>query len=139
MARGGQGAVSAAELAEREGIPPVFLALILSDLRQRGILRARRGREGGYELAIDPNTFTLIDAIETLGGPLLPFACVSGGATREGDRRGRCRECPGTDVCPAERVLSAVSAAAAEALASIVLADLSFAGNHGANRAVRKG
>ena len=125
MARSGQGAVTAAELAEREGIPPVFLALILSDLRQRGILRARRGRDGGYELAVDPKTFTLVDAIETLGGPIFPFACVSGSRGPGGAKRGRCRECPGTNVCPAERVLSAVAAATAEALGSIVLADLS--------------
>lgn len=149
MARSEQGAVTAAQLAEREGIPPVFLALILSDLRQRGILRARRGRDGGYELAVDPKTFTLVDAIETLGGPIFPFACVSG-ARGSGGKRGRCRECPGTNVCPAERVLSAVAAATAEALGSIVLADLSQdvlagiermggAGSRAGNGSVRNG
>lgn len=137
MARA-EGPVTAAELAERESIPPVFLALILSDLRQRGILRARRGRDGGYELAVDPKTFTLVDAIETLAGPIFPFACVSGSAGQAEGRR-RCRECPGAHACPAERVLSVVAAAATDALASIVLSDLSRDALSGFERAQGRG
>ena len=54
IARAGERSLSVAEIAEREGIPPKFLAGILSDLRQRGIVRGQRGPIGGYQLAVSP-------------------------------------------------------------------------------------
>jgi Rrf2 family protein len=119
MARAGSRALSVSELAERDGIPPKFLAAILSDLRQRGIVRGRRGRVGGYQLAVDPETLSIAEVVESLGGPLFPFACLVGGVHAE-----RCRECPGTAACPARSALSGACADAYRALRSLVLADL---------------
>jgi Rrf2 family protein len=115
MARG-SGAVSVAELAARDGIPAHFLSLILGELRQRGILRALRGRDGGYELAVDPSTLTIADLVECLGGPLFPFPCL---LSKE-----RCRECRGTAPCAAERALSGACATAQGELGGSTLADL---------------
>jgi len=116
MARGSSRAVSVAELAARDGIPLHFLSLILGELRQRGIVRALRGRDGGYELAVDPRTLTIADLVECLGGPLFPFPCLLSSE--------RCRECRGTDTCAAERALSRACAAARGELLSTTLADL---------------
>lgn len=111
--------LSVAELAEQEGIPPKFLAVILSDLRQRGIVRGRRGRVGGYQLAVDPKALSIADVVESLGGPLFPFVCLAREPLAE-----RCRECPGSLVCPAQNALSNASSAAYAALRSLFLADL---------------
>ncbi|HEY3494872.1 MAG TPA: Rrf2 family transcriptional regulator [Polyangiaceae bacterium] len=92
---------------------------ILSDLRQRGIVRGRRGRVGGYQLAVDPETLSIAEVVESLGGPLFPFACLHGGPHPE-----RCRECPGTAACPARSALADACADAYRALRSRVLADL---------------
>jgi Rrf2 family protein len=119
MAQAGTRALSVSELAERDGIPPKFLAAILSDLRQRGIVRGRRGRVGGYQLAVDPESLSIAEVVESLGGPLFPFACLAGGPHAE-----RCRECPGTAACPARNALAGACNEAYRALRGLVLADL---------------
>jgi Rrf2 family protein len=119
MARAGDRSLSVAEIAEREGIPPKFLAGILSDLRQRGIVRGHRGPIGGYQLAIAPEALTIAEVVETLGGPLFPFACL--GRESEGER---CRECPGAALCPAREALSGACAAAYRALGALALSDV---------------
>jgi Rrf2 family protein len=118
LARGGGRAQSVAELAESEGIPPKFLAGILTDLRQRGIVQGQRGRVGGYWLAVAPEAISIARVVEILSGPVFPFPCL--------DRQGseRCRQCPGPDACPARNALEGASAAAYEALRSLSLADV---------------
>jgi Rrf2 family protein len=119
MARAGERSLSVAEIAEREGIPPKFLAGILSDLRQRGIVRGHRGPIGGYQLAVAPEALTIAEVVETLGGPLFPFACL--GREPNGER---CRECPGAESCPAREALSGACAAAYRALGALALSDI---------------
>ena len=119
MARAGSRALSVSELAERDGIPPKFLAAILSDLRQRGIVRGQRGRVGGYQLAVDPEALSIAEVVESLGGPLFPFACLSSGGQAQ-----RCRECPGTASCSARSALAGACADAYRSLCSMVLSDL---------------
>ena len=119
MARVRPQSLSVSELAEQEGIPPKFLAVILSDLRQRGIVRGRRGRVGGYQLAVDPKALSIAEVVESLGGPLFPFVCLAKEPLAE-----RCRECPGSLVCPAQNALSNASSAAYAALKSLFLSDL---------------
>ncbi|HTQ05541.1 MAG TPA: Rrf2 family transcriptional regulator [Polyangiaceae bacterium] len=119
IARAGERSLSVAEIAEREGIPPKFLAGILADLRQRGIVRGRRGPIGGYELAVPAEALTIAEVVESLGGPLFPFACLAREPNGE-----RCRECPGADMCPARRALSGACAAAYRELGAMALADI---------------
>jgi Rrf2 family protein len=116
MVRASGRAVSVAQLADRDGIPLHFLSLILSELRQHGIVRAQRGRDGGYELAIDPTLLSIAQVVECLGGPLFPFPCLSGS--------GRCRECRGSATCAAERALGRASRAARDELLGTTLADV---------------
>lgn len=119
MARAGERALSVAEIAEREGIPPKFLAGILADLRQRGIVRGHRGPVGGYELAVPANVLTIAEVVETLGGPLFPFTCLAREPNEE-----RCRECPGAEACPAKQALAGACAAAYRALGALALSDV---------------
>ena len=112
--------MSVAELANREGIPEHFLSVILSDLRQRGLVRGRRGPDGGYQLNVDPSSLNLADVVESLGGPIFPFACLQRGESGAS----RCSECPGAERCPAEHALGRASAAAYAVLESIVVSDL---------------
>jgi Rrf2 family protein len=48
-----------ADIARRQKIPQKFLELILSSLKQAGFVESRRGAEGGYLLAKDPETVTI--------------------------------------------------------------------------------
>jgi Rrf2 family protein len=66
-----------AEIAERENIPKKFLELILSELKQHGFLKSRKGRGGGYQLARDPKVISLAAIMRVLDGPIAPVPCLS--------------------------------------------------------------
>jgi Rrf2 family protein len=64
-------------VAQRTNIPEKFLEQILLALRNGGVLRSKRGVEGGYALAKTPGDITLGEVIRLLDGPLAPIPCVS--------------------------------------------------------------
>ena len=64
-------------VAQRTRIPEKFLEQILLALRNGGVLKSKRGVEGGYSLAKAPETITLGEVIRLLDGPLAPIPCVS--------------------------------------------------------------
>jgi Rrf2 family protein len=57
-------------IAAAQGIPVPFLEQILLALKRAGIVRARRGPEGGYWLARPPGEVTLAEVIRAVEGPL---------------------------------------------------------------------
>ncbi len=67
----GRGApVKGEELARRQSIPKNFLENILTELRRAGIVRTRRGAEGGYQLARPAAEITVADVLRAVEGPL---------------------------------------------------------------------
>lgn len=68
--RYGSGLVQVKDIAERHGIPAPYLVQILNLLVHAGLVRAVRGQQGGYELAQNPKTVTLMSVFEVLEGPL---------------------------------------------------------------------
>jgi Rrf2 family protein len=58
-------------LARTEHVPPHFLAQILSELRNGGLLTSRRGIQGGYALARPPDQISLLDIITVIEGDIL--------------------------------------------------------------------
>jgi len=58
------------ELAQAQGIPPQFLVDILSDLRTDRLVKSRRGRDGGYELARPAADISIADVLRAIDGPL---------------------------------------------------------------------
>ncbi|MDQ1454596.1 MAG: hypothetical protein QOH28_216 [Actinomycetota bacterium] len=57
-------------LARLQGIPQNFLENILTELRRSGIVRTRRGAEGGYLLARPAADITVADVLRAVEGPL---------------------------------------------------------------------
>jgi Rrf2 family protein len=57
-------------LARLQGIPQNFLENILTELRRAGIVRTRRGAEGGYQLARPASEITVADVLRAVEGPL---------------------------------------------------------------------
>ncbi len=55
--------ISAAEIAEAEGIPPYYLAKVLQDLARAGILASVRGRGGGFRITHAPDEIHLLDVL----------------------------------------------------------------------------
>ncbi len=74
--RGAKTPVKGAEVAQTQAIPPRFLEVILSQLKQSGYVTSRRGASGGYLLAKSPADVTVGDVIRAVQGPVSPVPCV---------------------------------------------------------------
>ena len=55
-------------LAKAEAVPANFLAQILSELRDGGLITSRRGKQGGYALARPPEEISLYDIVTLVEG-----------------------------------------------------------------------
>jgi len=62
--------MSAAALAEEQGLPAKFLGAILSDLRRAELVISHRGAAGGFILARPANEITLAKVLRVVGGPM---------------------------------------------------------------------
>jgi Rrf2 family protein len=62
--------VKGEQLAAAQSIPPKFLENILADLRHAGLVRTRRGAEGGYALTRAPSDISVADVLRAVEGPL---------------------------------------------------------------------
>ena len=60
-------------LAQAEAVPANYLAQILSELRDGGLITSRRGKQGGYALARPPEQITLLEIVKLIEGELLDY------------------------------------------------------------------
>ncbi|HVU22881.1 MAG TPA: Rrf2 family transcriptional regulator [Opitutus sp.] len=66
-------------LANVEKVPPNFLAQILGELRNAGLIKSRRGIAGGYALARPPDQISLYDIIVAIDGDILDLSTAPEG------------------------------------------------------------
>lgn len=71
------GAVSGADLAEVNRLPVKFVERILQELRAANLVEARRGKLGGYSLAVAPGSVRMGDLVRLIDGRLAPLGCAS--------------------------------------------------------------
>ena len=72
-----------ADIAEAAGVPAPFLSKVLGRLADRGLLRSRRGRRGGFVLGRPASEITLADialALDRRDGLERAFPRVAGAA-----------------------------------------------------------
>jgi Rrf2 family transcriptional regulator, cysteine metabolism repressor len=81
--RHGQSPIKISDIAEAQDIPLRFLEVILNQLRQAGFVQSRRGAEGGYLLARQPDKIAMGEIIQSMDGPMVPVACMTGKAARD--------------------------------------------------------
>jgi Rrf2 family protein len=62
--------VKGEQLAVAQAIPQKFLENILADLRHAGLVRTRRGAEGGYALTRPAHDISLAEVLRAVEGPL---------------------------------------------------------------------
>ena len=72
----GDGPLSLSGIARRERLPHAYLEHLIGDLRKAGLVIARRGQSGGYELSRDPAEISMADVIRSLEGPILQMPCA---------------------------------------------------------------
>jgi Rrf2 family protein len=107
-----------ADLADKHRIPKKFLERILLDLKNRGLLVSRRGRNGGYSLLRPAERITVGEVVRIIDGPIAPLPCLSRMASR------RCEDCDGEASCGIRRVFAEAHAATTAVLDSTTLADM---------------
>lgn len=73
----GKGPVLIAEIAEQKKIPLKFLENILLQLKQNNILESKKGKGGGYMLALHPKKTSLASIYRIIEGPIAMMPCVS--------------------------------------------------------------
>lgn len=62
--------MKADQIADAQQIPIKFLENILSDLRRAGIVRSKRGAEGGYVLGFEATDLSVAHVMRAVEGPL---------------------------------------------------------------------
>jgi len=73
----GRPLVKLCELAEKERLPVKYVEQILTQLRDAGYVDTKRGKTGGYFLAMPAHAISLGAVIRLIDGPLAPISCVS--------------------------------------------------------------
>jgi Rrf2 family protein len=88
--RAGAGPIKIGDVAEAQAIPPRFLEVILSQLKQGGFVESRRGSGGGYMLARTPGSITVGEIMRFVEGPMGPVSCVEEGGDAGCPLHGAC-------------------------------------------------
>lgn len=115
--RWGDGSIGMAEIAEKQNIPPKFLAVILSELNREGIVMSHRGREGGYQLALAPCDIRYGDIIRIMRGSLALVPCASRYSHKP------CDNCLPEEECRLRSVMIKVRDGMSDVLDSFTFAD----------------
>ena len=116
LSRSGSGA-SARDLAERHGLSKAFVANILKELCQVGVVESQRGVHGGYRLAKPPGEISVRGLIAALDGDFQFMACAADNEHAE-------HECGLVNSCPVREPLRRVHDRLLAVLDEVTLADL---------------
>lgn len=115
--RYGEGPVLISEIARKKKIPVKFLESILLQLKQKEILKSKKGKGGGYFLADHPKKTMLATVIRSMDGPIALLPCVSLNFYQ------RCKDC-NEAVCGLNKVMALTRDATLKVLEKKTLNDL---------------
>lgn len=101
------------EIARRQGVSEKYLEHIFSALLKGGVVKAQRGRKGGYLLNRTPEEITLSQIVTVLEGPCSLVDCVANKGS-----------CPKADDCASREVWATLGHKIEEVLSGYTLASL---------------
>jgi len=110
---GAEGSCSATDIAELYGISTPLMAKVLQKLAKRGLVTARHGSSGGYQLARDASQITALEVINAIDGPLSITSCVT--------HRGQCYQ---TSTCTVREPLRRVNESILQVLGTVTISQL---------------
>lgn len=88
------------DISRRQQISPRYLEQIFQSLKKAGILKSKRGPQGGYCLARKPEDITVLDILNATEQDVLLVECA-GATTRKSKRK---NECPFEGNCVTQTV-----------------------------------
>ncbi len=106
-------ACSATEISEEYGISTTLMAKVLQKLARVGLVAAKHGSSGGYQLAKEPGQITALDVITAIDGPVLITSCV----TSHGN-------CDATDRCSVREPLRRVNESILGVLSMVTISQM---------------
>lgn len=107
-------ACSASEIAEEYGISATLMAKVLQKLARYGLVAAKHGSSGGYQLARPAERISTLEVLTAIDGPVLITSCV----TSHGN-------CDATDRCSIKEPLQRVNESILGVLSTVSIAQLS--------------
>ena len=107
-------ACSANEIAEEYGISATLMAKVLQKLAKQGLVAAKHGSTGGYQLARQPDKISALEVLTAIDGPVLITSCV----TSHGN-------CDATERCSVKEPLQRVNESILNVLSMVTIAHLS--------------
>lgn len=121
LAWAGDRAVTAARLATVHDLSPTSLNKHLQALVRAGIVRSTSGPTGGFTLARDPASITVLDVVDAIEGSAPAFRCTE---IRQRGELAAGRAAP-SEPCSIAAAMERADEAWRSALAATTLADLS--------------
>lgn len=83
----GQGPVLVSEIEEKQCISGNYIHTLATELKSAGLITAKRGKKGGYELARHPKTITAHEIITRLEGEFFAVHCIKNPSNCERSHR----------------------------------------------------
>lgn len=105
------------DISRRQSISPRYLEQIFQDLKRGGLLKSRRGPQGGYFLARKPHEITVYQIIMAAEGEMALVDCVKSG-------KGCKKVCELEAECVTQKVWREASKRLNDYLESVTLKDL---------------
>lgn len=105
------------DISRRQNISPRYLEQIFQDLKKAGLLRSRRGPQGGYFLARKPQEITVMDIIHATEGEMALVDCVKTGKRSK-------KGCEFDNQCITQQVWAEASRKLNEYLGTVTIKDL---------------
>ena len=120
----GEGHVQTSEIAYKQGIPEAYLEQLMTTLTKHGLVRSRRGPQGGHSLGMEPSEITLSMVMTTLEGNTSPLDCITSPT-----------DCIFSDSCAQQEVWKSVEDSIHSVLSNTTLAHIaqrqSYLSGHG--------
>jgi Rrf2 family protein len=105
------------DISRRQEISPRYLEQIFQSLKKKGILKSKRGPQGGYYLAGSPETITVKDVLHATEGNLALVECIGG-------KKRKKAECHFNGSCVTQTVWEEAGAKLDEYFATVTLKTL---------------
>jgi len=104
---------SASDIAEAYGVSAPLLAKVLQRLARNGLVTARHGSSGGYQLARHPSEISALDVINAVEGPVVITSCIT--------NHGNCGQ---SSTCTIREPLRRVNESIAKVLSSVTISQM---------------
>ena len=105
------------DISRRQEISPRYLEQIFQSLKKAGILKSKRGPQGGYCLSRSPEEITVKEVITATEGDMVLVDCVNG-------KKKRKKACPFNGACVTQTVWEEASAKLNDYFATLTLKTL---------------